>query len=280
VQPSNDYAAFIDHSVGATSPFTSLAYDISPGPYNGNLYCAWDDLRNGTNNADIFLAKSTDDGLTWSTQRINDDTSVRNQILPTVAVDPTTGWVYVAYLDARLNTDNFDDTLNYYLAWSEDGGQTFQNVKVSNQANTLTYLHSDYMGLDANFGVAHLLWVSGTSATGQQTWTAAANQNLLDAIKNENAVSNSSLLFYPALPNPAIDFTTFDFQVPENSKVTLKISDLNGRTLAVPLDEMNYEKGRHQFCLNHHSYNLSPGIYIATLSTQDGMLSRKFEVMN
>lgn len=175
VQPSTDYAAFIDHSIGAVAPFTSLACDVSGGTHNGNIYCAWADLRNGTNNADVFLARSTNGGQTWSTQRINDDTTTRNQILPTVAVDPTSGWVYIAYLDARLNTDNFDDTLNYYLAWSNDGGQTFQNIPVSQQASTLTWMHSDYMGCDAYGGNIHLLWVGGTST--QQAWTRTSHRH-------------------------------------------------------------------------------------------------------
>jgi len=73
-------------------------------------------MRNGTNNADIFLALSSNGGQSWTTKRINDDNTTRNQILPSVAVDPTSGYIYVAYLDARLNKDNFDDTLHYYMA--------------------------------------------------------------------------------------------------------------------------------------------------------------------
>ncbi|HYV92149.1 MAG TPA: hypothetical protein VE978_10215 [Chitinophagales bacterium] len=278
VLPANDYAAFIEHSVGATSQFTSLSYDISGGPYNGNLYCVWDDLRNGPENADIFLARSIDGGQTWETQRINDDTTTRNQILPTVAVDPSSGWVYVSYLDARLNKDNFDDTLNYYLAWSGDGGQTFQNIQVSQQPSTLTWLHSDYMGMDAYGGKVHLLWVGGNSATGQQTWTACATQSLLTVVPEANALSE--MLVYPAFPNPAIDFTTLDFRLSQPMSVSLKITDLKGCVVAKPFDEKKYQVGRHQVCLDHHVLKLLPGIYIAILSTPSGAFSRKFEVFH
>lgn len=277
VQPANDYAAFIEHSVGATSQFTSLSYDVSGGPYNGNLYCVWDDLRNGTDNADIFLARSTDGGQSWETQRINDDTTTRNQILSTVAVDASSGWIYVSYLDARLNKDNFDDTLHYYLAWSSDGAQTFQTIRVSQQASTLTWLHSDYMGMDAYQGNVHLLWVGGNTATGQQTWTACVTQSLLTFVPETNPPA--AMLVYPAFPNPTIDFTTFDFQLPQTTSVSLEVTDMNGRVVAKPLEEKKYLAGRHQVCIHHHDFNLPPGIYIATISTPYGLSNRKFEVL-
>ena len=174
VQPSTDYYTYIQHSIGYSAQFTSLACDVSSSPYKGNLYCVWEDLRNGTDNADIFLARSANGGQNWTTQRVNDDMTTRNQVVPTVAVDPTTGWIYVSYLDARLNTDNFDDTLHYYLAWSSDGGQTFQNVQVSQQPSLVTYIHTDYMGLSAYGGKAQLLWAGINATSGLQMWTACA----------------------------------------------------------------------------------------------------------
>jgi len=276
VQPVNNYYTYINHPITFSAQFTSLACDISGGPFNGNYYCVWDDVRNGPNNADIFLARSTDGGQTWTTQRINDDLGTHNQVVPTVAVDPGSGWVFVSYLDARLNTDTIDDTLHYYLAWSSDGGQTFQNAQVSQQASTVPGIHSDYMGMDAYAGKVHLLWVGGQSNL--QTWTAAVDQPLLTSLAQQKPAPPPLQLF-PAMPNPAIDFTAFDFELGEASTVTIHLTDLNGRSLLMPVKEKKYDTGRHQFLLRHAEYNLAPGMYVATITTQSGKCSRKFTVM-
>lgn len=276
VQPVNDYYDGISHPISFSAQFTSLATDISGGAYNGNIYCVWDDIRNGVDNADIFLARSTDGGTTWSTQRINDDFTTRNQVVPTVAVDPTSGWVYVSYLDARLNTDTFDDTLNYYVAWSNDGGLTFHNVRVSNQSSTTTYIHSDYMGMDAYGGKCQLLWVGGVAQNSM--WTATVTQSQLLGIKEEKPVDGLAL--FPATPNPSIDFTAFDFELSEASSVSMTITDLNGRMIAQPMNNEKFLAGRHQFKLDHNTYNLAAGTYIATLNGPLGQVSRKFIVGN
>ena len=276
VQPVNNYYTHITHPIHFSAQFTSLACDISGGPHNGNYYCVWDDVRNGTNNADIFLARSTDGGQTWATQRINDDMGTHNQVVPTVAVDPGSGWVFVSYLDARLNTDTIDDTLHYYLAWSSDGGQTFQNVQVSQQASTVTGIHSDYMGMDAYGGKVHLFWVGGQ--TNAHAWTCAVSQPALTALEEEKPPPPPLQLF-PAAPNPAIDFTAFDFELGEAAPVTIHVTDLNGRSLLTPVKEKKYGTGRHQFQLDHAEYNLAPGMYVATITTPYGKRSRKFTVM-
>lgn len=276
VQPSNSYFDYIDHAISFSAQFTSLACDVSGGAHNGNLYCVWDDVRNGANNADVFLARSTDGGLTWSTQRINDDLSTRNQVVPTVAVDPQTGWVYVAYLDARLNTDAHDDTLHYYLAWSTDGGQTFTNTRVSQQASSVYTIHSDYMGLDASNGKVCLLW--GGGATAVQLWSSCFASSTLLPLSTDETNTVPGLLLYPAVPNPSIDFSTFDFQLSEPAAVTMTITDINGRQVAVPINGVKYENGRHQYKVMHQELGLAAGIYIATLTTSYGVQSRKFVV--
>jgi hypothetical protein len=275
VQPANSYYTNINHPILFSAQFTSLATDMSGGAYDGNLYCVWDDVRNGMDNADIFLAKSTDGGLTWNTQRVNDDMTTCNQVVPTVAVDPTSGWVYVSYLDARTNTDMQDDSLNYYVAWSNDGGSTFHNVRVSQQVSTWSSIHSDYMGMDAFGGSVHLLWVGGVSS--MQLWTASATESQLLALEPEIPLT-PTLLLYPAMPNPSIDFTTFDFEISKASDVQFVVTDLEGKVVARPLQEKKYEPGRHQIRLEQNELGLASGIYIATISTSYGQCSRKFVV--
>jgi len=132
------------------------------------------------------------------------------------------------------------------------------------------------MGMDAYGGKVHLLWVGGNSATGQQTWTACVTQSLLTLVPEPK--TPAIMLVYPAFPNPAIDFTTIDFQLSQGTSVSLRISDMNGHVLTKPLDEKKYQVGRHQVCLDYHLLHLMPGVYIATISTPEKQFSRKFEV--
>jgi len=273
VLPIANYYSNINHSVDYCSQFTSLACDVSGGMYNGNLYCTWSDMRNGVSNADVFMAKSTDGGVTWATQRINDDFTSRHQVLPTVAVDPTSGWVYISYLDGRLNKDNFDDTLHYYLAFSKDGGQSFQNVRVSQQPSVSLNIHSDYMGMDAYGGNVHLLWAS-ENAGNLQILTAHVTQLILGTI--EDQVVEPSLVFFPTYPNPFSVFTTFDFKLAQAQPVTLIITDINGKEVARPLDNVAYSQGQHQFLFDNY---LAAGLYVATITTPSSSSSRKISVI-
>src|SRR5262249_7882989 len=115
----------------------NLAY----GP-DGRLYMAYtDEIIDESNNTDIFVRHSTDNGATWSAAvRVNDDAGTNSQFLPEIAVDPTTGFVALGWYDARLDTgqnDGINDTdgvanneANFFAALSTDGGLTFgQNLQ-------------------------------------------------------------------------------------------------------------------------------------------------------
>lgn len=279
VLPSAAYGAQINHPLSYSTQFTTLACDVSGGAYNGNLYCVWDDIRNGPENSDVFLARSTDNGQTWSTQRLNDDLGTRNQIIPNVVVDQSSGWVYVAYMDARTNTGTgSDDSLHYYLAFSSDGGQTFTNVQVSQQLSTAKHFHADYMGLCALNGNIGCLWGGGVHTYDTKLWYAPITQSQLVGIADQKSEKIPPLLLYPAVPNPAIDFTAFDFQLAETDDVTLTITDINGRKITTLLNKATYTNGRHQVRMQHSEFQLAAGVYVATITTGEHTASRKFTV--
>jgi hypothetical protein len=87
-------------------------------------------------------------------------------------------------------------------------------------------------------------------------------------------------LLFPAVPNPSIDFTTFDFEISDASAVSITVTDINGRVVAQPMNNVNYHAGRHQFRLEHQQLNLSAGTYIATITSPLGQSSRKFMIAN
>ncbi len=97
-------------------PFITCDTNLS-SPFRDNVYVAWDTVE-GFGNGLVNLARSTDHGMTFSVQRIDDPQSGSgtNEIAADPAVGPN-GEVYVAWLDvlnSRLQMDR-----------SFDGGVTF-----------------------------------------------------------------------------------------------------------------------------------------------------------
>ncbi|MCK5291409.1 MAG: hypothetical protein KAR39_05295 [Thermoplasmata archaeon] len=69
----------------------------------GHTIIAWQDRRN--TDRDIYLANSSDQGLTFSqNQRINDDMGSENQYDPSIVMDGN-GYVYIAWQDFRNGND-------------------------------------------------------------------------------------------------------------------------------------------------------------------------------
>jgi hypothetical protein len=76
----------------------NIAADPSD-PTGNTVYAVWTDNRNGTaaaTNTDVFLARSTNGGTSWTVHNIDDATN--DQFFPWVAVS-STGRVDVGYMD-------------------------------------------------------------------------------------------------------------------------------------------------------------------------------------
>lgn len=106
-----------------------LMSDHSKTQYRGSLYVVWADQRNGEKDTDIWFSRSHNFGDNWSLPtRVNNDARGKHQYMPSMAVDAATGYVYILYYDRR---DHDDSRTDVYLAYSNDGGATFKNVKIS-----------------------------------------------------------------------------------------------------------------------------------------------------
>jgi hypothetical protein len=148
-----------------------LVCDNSNGPNRGTLYLNWGDLKNGENDADIWLAKSTDGGLTWSKpKRVNDDKKGKHQFLTWLTIDQTNGNLYVMFYDRRNYEDERTDV---YVATSEDGGKSFRNLKVSDSPfdPNKNVFFGDYNHISAHGGVVRPIWTRMVNAK-LSIWTA------------------------------------------------------------------------------------------------------------
>ncbi len=132
--------------------------DLSGGANHGTIYVNWSDQSNGVNNTDIWLAKSTNGGDTWSSPtRVNQDNSQRHQFFTWMDIDQETGYLYFVYYDRRAYTDNQTDV---YLAYSVDGGETFKEEKISDAPFVPSpgVFFGDYTNISVQKGVIRPIW--------------------------------------------------------------------------------------------------------------------------
>lgn len=104
-----------------------LAVDISPFNGEGIVYAAWQDNRTGS--AHIFLSRSTDKGVSWSTPiQVDDSPSGSQNILPNLTVSRDNGGVKVMYYTNRVSNSLID----VFLAESNNAGSSFApNLRVT-----------------------------------------------------------------------------------------------------------------------------------------------------
>jgi hypothetical protein len=157
-----------------------LAYNRT-GVHKGRVYLVYtNEQPNESNDTDIFVRFSDNDGLLWSKPvRVNDDAGSASQFNPHIALDATTGFVAVGWHDARNDHgDNrfgdtngiADDDAQYYVAVSRDAGATFSsNVRVSSGTSNGLASHNgveygDYTGLGFAGGVIHPAWADNSNS--------------------------------------------------------------------------------------------------------------------
>lgn len=130
-----------------------LYCDRSNGPNSGTLYLNWCDQKEGSDDTDVWLMKSTDGGETWSERiRVNQDAPGNHQFFTWMSVDQSTGYLYFVYYDRRDGEGNATDV---YSAISRDGGATFHEIKLTETPfipNQLQFF-GDYLNIAAVNGV-------------------------------------------------------------------------------------------------------------------------------
>ena len=154
-----------------TNGMPVTAVDISQGAYRGHLYVNWSDQRNGEDDTDVWLSKSTDGGDTWTAPiRVNDDDPGKHNFLTWLTIDPTTGYVYLVFYDRR-NHEN--ESTDVYLAISKDGGQTFINQKINQQSFSPNrhVFFGDYNHIVAYDGHVRPIWTQYENGK-LSIWTA------------------------------------------------------------------------------------------------------------
>jgi hypothetical protein len=169
-----------DRSIDAE---VGLAWDRTGGPNAGRVYMVnTAEQPNESNNTDIYVRHSDDDGATWSAAvRVNDDNTANSQFLPKISLDPTTGNLAVVWYDSRNDLGSGgpgdtngipNDDAQFWGAFSANGAASFaRNIQISagtsnshDSGNGIDY--GDYTGLSFYGGIAHPAWSDNSDSTG------------------------------------------------------------------------------------------------------------------
>jgi hypothetical protein len=124
---------------------------------NGDVYIVYMDYKSlGSNDLTIYMAKSTDEGSTFSEPWIIAADIVGDQFYPWIEID-SLGGIHVIYFDTRNGNkpdNSIDATLDIYYQYSQDFGQTWQETRVTPNSFTTPeliwseYFLTDYLSMD------------------------------------------------------------------------------------------------------------------------------------
>jgi hypothetical protein len=156
--------------------FPSMAVDISGGEYDGNIYIVWSNVGvpgiNTGNDVDVYLVRSEDLGVTWSTPvKVNQDPSGQGHkhYFPWITCDPENGILSLVFYDDR-NVGG--SQCEVYCANSNDGGETWEDFKVSDVAFTPSPIPGladgymgDYLGINARGGWVYPAWADNRTGS-------------------------------------------------------------------------------------------------------------------
>lgn len=243
------------------------ACDLSNGPFRGNLYINWTDQRNGTTDTDVWFVKSTDGGTTWSqVKRVNNDPPGKQQFFTWMTVDQKTGVIYFVFYDRRNYSNNQTDV---YMAKSTDGGETFENFKISSTPfiPNASVFFGDYTNISAYNGMVRPIWARLDNNT-MSIYTAIVD--FTTKVQVIDTKVPESLRLYDNYPNPFNPATKIKFDISGDVKSNIKLTiyDSNGKeierlidqalspgTYEVEWDGTNFSSGTYFIKLEHESFS-------------------------
>jgi hypothetical protein len=239
--------------------------DISQSPFRGTIYVNWTDQRNGSDNTDVFIAKSTDGGNTWSKPiKINDDTSGKHQFMSWLTIDAENGHLYAVFYDRRNYSDNRTDV---YLAHSADGGISWVNERISEKPflPVSSVFFGDYTHLVARGGMVRPIW---TRMDDGQTsiWTALVNKRQ-QTLYIAPAKSSGDTSKYP---NPSDDAVFVSFKNRRAGKVSVHLLDERGSAITTIVEQRDYPAGKYVESFYPATENLKAGVYYWRIQTSTG----------
>ncbi len=249
-------------------PFT--ACDTTHGAHRGTIYVNWTDQRNGASNTDVWLAKSTDGGNTWSSpKRVNDDKAESQQFLSSMTIDPSNGWLWFVFYDRRAYSAS--DSTDVFMALSRDGGETFQNFKISEQPfkPMKASFFGDYTHITAMNNVVRPIWTAMSSTGVKTIYTALVNIDAL-RVDTEGSSLSKEIAKTSCYPNPVDNQLFVRFELRNSAKLSLRIYDVTGKLMSTVFEKKHFQSGKNEEAIDLKSLNLPSGSYLYTIENKRG----------
>jgi len=251
--------------------------DLSGGPNHGTIYVNWGDQRNGPDDTDIWLTKSTDGGTTWSAPaRVNDDTPGKHQFFSWMDIDQTNGHLYFVFYDRRT----YDDTqTDVYMAISADGGTSFLNRKISESPfipNDGVFF-GDYTNIVAHNDTIRPIWTR--LHNGQLSiWTNVTP--LQEILTNVETIPTDQTEAIDSFPNPSSGIAYVSFKLHDQAVVRLEILDQEGKLLHSIKNDEQMGYGKYVIPINTGELGLAAGSYFYRLNINGKVETMKAIVVN
>ena len=250
--------------------------DTSNSPNRGTIYINWSDQQNGTDDTDIWLIKSTDEGDTWSDPiRVNDDAPGSQQFFTWLTIDQVTGYLYCVFYDRRNYTNNQTDV---YMAKSIDGGETFENIKISESPFTpnASVFFGDYTNITAHNGIIRPIWTRLDNHD-LSLWTAIINEEEPNFI---NANYSNSFMVEQNYPNPFAEETFIAYKLYKPAIISLKIFNMYGTEVYTLINHKYHKAGKYVESFDNDRQQLLPGIYYISLISGQKRIVKKMIIRN
>jgi hypothetical protein len=216
------------------------------------------------------MAKSSDGGNTWSEpKRVNDDPPGKQQFFTWMTVDQASGNIYFVFYDRR-NYDNINTDV--YMARSTDGGETFENFKISESPffPSSGVFFGDYTNITAYNDQVRPIWARGDGGY-MSIWTAIVD--LTVGIQEQEETIPFTLA--QNYPNPFRETTYFSFKLKETETISLIIYDIYGRQITALIDREQRIPGKYVETFVPNKYKLTPGVYWFVLTNGKSIQKRK-----
>ena len=267
-------------------PCAYIAADNTAGAHSNNLYMVW--TANGvssklSNGVDVYFSRSVDGGANWSVpQVLNDNTAniYTDQYYPAITVSPL-GRLIVMWCDRRNDVQNKNTDI--YLAYSNDGGQTFPpNLRVTSASTDFSTVGSK----NGNFGIGEYNCVLATNSFAIPVWadgrTGDGDLNLYCAMVNldnpqvglQNLTTiNSTLKISSVFPNPVKDVLYLEYETSKNGNLKMEVLDADGKIIQEErVKEIQPGKGTQKISVS----NLAAGNYFLKTEFNSDFNLRQF----
>lgn len=257
VASAKNAASYKINGLYASNGLPTIACDLSNSPNRGRIYICWSDEKSGQKNKDVFVAFTDNKGEIWSEPTVvTYYQNHKEQFMPSLAVDQSTGYVYIVYLDQK---NYFQPGLtDVTLAISKNGCQKFDYITL-NKSPIKGFPFGKNTAIAAAESEIRPMW--------QQTILKGKTATFV-AIVNDSVLNESGYVSEIVLPK-MLDFSR-ELKVEVTAKHTISLSAALYKPLDPSFEKLVFENkklkaGNNNLLIKTAEMGLENGTYVLIL---------------